>query len=200
MLHVDFKENLSWTHYRILLRETRAEARQFYEIEAAKNQWSTPQLERQMTTFLYERLAASRDEAGVMKLANEGQVIETAEDTLKNPLVFDFLGYSDQNQYTETELETAIINNLQSFLLEMGRGFAFVARQKRLTIEGDIYRPDLVFYHIILKCYVIVELKTHRLTHGDIGQIMMYVNYYDREIKQTDDNPTIGYCSVRKIT
>lgn len=189
---VNFNENLSWTHYRVLMRESRDDIRNFYELEAAKNHWSTPQLERQMTSFLFERLAASKEEKTVMKLANKGQVIEKPEDTLKSPVVLDFLGYKEHHSYTETQLEEAIIDHLQDFLLELGRGFAFVARQKRITIEGDYFRPDLIFYHTILKCHVIIDLKTTRLNHNDIGQMMMYVNYYDCEIKQDDDNPTIG--------
>lgn len=191
-LQVEFSPNLSWTHYRILMRESRKEVRHFYEIEAVKNHWSTPQLERQMTSFLFERLANSKDEKSVMELANKGQTIEKAEDTLKSPVVLDFLGYKEHHTYTESDLETAIIDHLQEFLLEMGRGFAFVARQKRLTIEGDYFKPDLIFYHTVLKCYVVIDLKTGKLTHENVGQMMMYVNYYDREVKQGDDNPTIG--------
>lgn len=188
----DFAQNLSWTHYRLLMKEARPEVRQFYEIEASKNHWSTPQLERQMTSFLYERLAASRDEKAVLALANEGHIVEKAEDILKSPYVLDFLGYKQHHAYTESDLETAIITHLQDFLLEAGRGFAFVARQKRLVIDGDVFILDLLFYHILLKCYIIVDIKTTRLTHKDIGQMQMYVNYYDREIKQPEDSPTIG--------
>lgn len=188
----EFDTRLSWTHYRMLMHEARPEVRRFYEIEAAKNHWSTPQLERQMTSCLFERLSASKDTASVMQLANEGQVIQGPEDILKSSVVLDFLGYKEHHTYSEQHLETAIIDHMQDFLLEMGRGFAFIARQKRLTIEGDIFRPDLVFYHAILKCYIVLDLKTARLSHGDVGQMMMYVNYYDREIKQEDDNPTLG--------
>lgn len=187
-----FAQNLSWTHYRVLMRESRKNVRQFYEIEAQKNHWSTTQLERQMTSFLFERLSSSKDEKAIMKLANEGHIIEKAEDVLKSPVILDFLGYKEHPTYTETKLESAIIDHLQDFLLEMGRGFAFVARQKRITIDGDYFKPDLVFYHTILKCYIIVDLKTERLKHENIGQMLMYVNYYDRKIKQDDDNPTIG--------
>jgi len=189
---VTFNPNLSWTHYRILLKESRPEARNFYELEAAKNYWSTAQLERQMTSFLFDRLAASKNSEEVMALANQGQVIRRPEDTLKEPIVLDFLGYKEHHAYTETDLEGAIIAHLQEFLLEMGEGFAFLGRQKRITIEGDHFYPDLVFYHILLKCYVVIDLKVEKLTHGDVGQILMYVNYYDRTIKQKDDGPTIG--------
>ncbi|MHA7841668.1 MAG: PDDEXK nuclease domain-containing protein [Gammaproteobacteria bacterium] len=190
---VDFNSNLSWTHYRLLMSESREEVRHFYEIEAAKNHWSTPQLERQMASCLYERLAASRDETEVMQLANRGQTIDKPEDALKNPVILDFLGYKTHHRYTETDLETAIIDHLQDFLLEMGKGFAFVSRQKRITMDGEYFRPDLVFYHTILKAYCIIDIKSgKRINHGDVGQMMMYVNYFDREIKQEDDNPTIG--------
>ncbi|WP_440993215.1 PDDEXK nuclease domain-containing protein [Cysteiniphilum litorale] len=191
--HIEFNPNLSWTHYRLLMSESRPSVRDFYEIEAAKNHWSTPQLERQMTSFLYERLAASKDEKGLIQLANHGQVIETPEDALKSPVVLDFLGYKEHHQYTESDLESAILDHLQEFLLEMGKGFAFVSRQKRITMDGEYFRPDLVFYHTILKAYCIIDIKAgKRINHGDVGQMMMYVNYYDREIKQSDDNPTIG--------
>ncbi|MDF1685105.1 MAG: PDDEXK nuclease domain-containing protein [Legionellaceae bacterium] len=188
----DFDENLGWSHYRTLITESREEVRKFYEIEASKNHWSVSQLKRQMHSFLYERLAASRDEAGVLQLANNGQIIEKPEDALKSPVILDFLGYKDHHNYSENDLESAIIQNLQQFLLEMGRGFAFVSRQKRITMDGEYFRPDLVFYHTILKAYCIIDLKISELKHGDLGQMMMYVNYYDRDIKQKDDNPTIG--------
>lgn len=187
-----FNPNLSWSHYRLLMREVRSEARNFYEIEAAKSYWSVAQLQRQMGSFLFDRLAASQDEQAVIALANKGQVIARAEDSLKDPVVLEFLGYKEHHTYTENDLESAIINHLQDFLLEMGKGFAFIGRQKRITIEGDHFYPDLIFYHTILKCYTIIDLKINHLTHGDVGQMQMYVNYYDRDVKQDDDNPTIG--------
>jgi len=189
---IEFNSNLSWSHYRILMRETREDARNFYEIEAATNYWSVPQLQRQMGSFLFDRLAASRDEKAVLALANKGHIIKRTEDSLKDPVILEFLGYKEHHVYTETDLESAIIDHLQDFLLEMGKGFAFIGRQKRITIEGDHFYPDLVFYHAILKSYVIIDLKINQLTHGDVGQIQMYVNYYDRDIKQKNDNPTIG--------
>lgn len=188
----DFEINLGWSHYRLLMRELRSEARSFYAIEAAQNHWSVPQLQRQMGSFLFDRLAASRDEEAVKALANNGQVIKSTEDSLKEPVVLEFLGYKEHHAYTENDLESAIINHLQEFLLEMGKGFAFVNRQKRITIEGDHFYPDLVFYHTILKNYIIIDLKIDHLKHGDVGQMQMYVHYYDRKIKQSDDNPTIG--------
>jgi predicted nuclease of restriction endonuclease-like (RecB) superfamily len=189
---LNLNENLGWSHYRTLITESREEVRCFYEIEAAKNHWSVPQLKRQMHSFLYESLAASRDEAGIIKLANEGQVVTRPEEALKDPVVLDFLGYKQHYKYTEHDLESGIIDHLQEFLLEMGRGFAFVGRQKRLTINGKHYYPDLVFFHTILRCYVIVDCKIVELEHGDIGQMLLYVNYYDRDVKLPEDNPTIG--------
>ncbi len=166
---IDFDVNLGWSHYRTLMTETREEVRKFYEIEAAKNHWPVSQLKRQMHSFLYERLAASRDEAGVLQLANNGQIIEKPEDALKSPVILDFLGYKDHHSYTENDLESGIIQNLQKFLLEMGRGFAFVSRQKRITMDGEYFRPDLVFYHTILNAYCIIDLKISKLKHGDLG-------------------------------
>jgi predicted nuclease of restriction endonuclease-like (RecB) superfamily len=184
--------NLSWTHYRTLLRVNKPEARAFYEIEAIKNNWGARELERQICSLLYERLALSRDKKGLMRLATKGHVIQKATDVFKDPVVIEFLGLPESPKLVETDLETALIDNLQSFLLEMGKGFAFVARQQRLTLDGDHFYIDLVFYHIILKCYVIVDLKTGKLTHQDLGQLQLYVNYYDREKRTTGDTPTLG--------
>lgn len=189
---LSFNENIGWSHYRTLMSVSRSEVRDFYEKEAIKNHWSVPQLKRQMHSFLYERLAASKDEQGVMRLASEGQIISKPEDALKDPVVLDFLGYKEHHQYTEYDLETGIINHLQEFLLEMGRGFAFMERQKRITLNGKHYYPDLIFFHTVLRCYVVIDLKIVELSHADVGQMLLYVNYYDREIKLPDDNPTIG--------
>ncbi len=191
-LKTEFNPNLSWSHYLVLMKETREDARLFYEIEATKNHWSIRQLSRQIHSSLYERLAASRDEKGLIDLANKGQVITTPEHALKDPVILDFLGYKEHHSYTEHDLESGIIDHLQDFLLEMGRGFAFIGRQKRLTIDGKHYYPDLVFFHTILRCYIIVDLKVTELDHGDVGQMLLYVNYYDREVKLPDDNQTIG--------
>lgn len=184
--------NLSWTHYRNLLKVKRSDARSFYEIEASNNNWSARQLERQINSLLFERLIKSRDKKGVMRLANKGQEINDPIDIIKDPIVIEFLGLPESHQLVETKLETAIISKLKDFLLELGCGFAFVGRQKRLTLDGDHFYTDLVFYHIKLKCFVIIDLKTKKLTHGDIGQMQMYVNFYDREVKGKDDNPTVG--------
>jgi predicted nuclease of restriction endonuclease-like (RecB) superfamily len=184
--------NLSWTHYRTLLKVKRREARSFYEIESIRNGWSARQLERQINSLLFERLLKSRDKKGVLALANKGQEIARPIDIMKDPIVLEFLDLPESHQLAETKVETALISKLKDFLLELGSGFAFVGRQQRLTLEGDHFYPDLVFYHIKLRCYVIIDLKTQKLTHGDLGQMQMYVHYYDREIKTKNENPTIG--------
>ena len=183
---------LGWIHYRALMRVNRPEARSFYEIEAAKNNWSGRELERQINSLLYDRLAKSKDKEGLLQLATEGQVIIKPEDALKEPVVLEFLNLPESHKLVESELEQALIDNLHHFLLELGSGFAFIARQKRLTLDGDNYYADLVFYHVKLKCYVVIDLKVHKLTHADIGQMLLYVNYFDREIRDEQDNPTIG--------
>ena len=188
----DLSPNLSWTHYRSLIRVKRPEARQFYEIEAQKNHWSSRELERQIGSLLFDRLAKSRDKEGLMKLVHEGQEISNPADAIKEPIVLEFLDLPESHRLTESKLEIALINNLQNFLLELGKGFAFIARQKRLTFDSNHFYADLVFYHVILKCYVIVDLKTHPLTHADLGQMLLYVNYFDKEIKMENDNPTLG--------
>ena len=184
--------NLSWTHYRTLLRVDKPEARAFYEIEAIKNNWSARELERQICSLLYERLALSRDKKGLMRLATKGHEVQKPADVFKDPVVMEFLGMPESPRLVETDLETALINNLQSFLLELGKGFAFVSRQERITLEGDHFYIDLVFYHTILKCYVLIDLKTGKLTHQDLGQLQLYVNYFDRERRTAGDNPTLG--------
>lgn len=183
---------LSWTHYRTLLKEERQPVRDFYEIESVRNGWSARQLERQMNSFLFERLAKSRDKQGVLALANEGQALNRAQDVIKDPYVLEFLDLPESHRLVESRIEEALINQLQAFLLELGSGFAFVGRQRRLTLDGDHFYPDLVFYHIKLKCYVVIDLKVGKLTHGDLGQMQLYVNYYDREVAAKGDGPTIG--------
>ena len=184
--------NLSWTHYRTLLRVDKPEARAFYEIEAIKNNWAARELERQIKCLLYERLALSKDKKGLMKLATKGHAVQRPADIFKDPVVMEFLGLPESPRLVETDLEQALINNLQSFLLELGKGFAFISRQERLTLDGDHFYIDLVFYHTVLKCYVIIDLKTGKLTHQDLGQLQFYVNYYDRERTTDGDNPTLG--------
>lgn len=183
---------LSWTHYRLLMRVDESNKRSFYEKEAIHNRWSSRELERQINSLLFERLVKSRDKKGVMELAQKGQLVQVPEDSIKDPYVLEFLGIPEMDCMTESDLEGALISNLQNFLLELGKGFAFIARQKRLTLDGDHYYADLVFYHTILKCYVIIDLKVGKLTHGDLGQMQLYVNYYDKECIHEGDNPTIG--------
>lgn len=184
--------NLSWTHYRMLLSVDEPDKRAFYEIEAIKNSWSARELERQAASLLHERLALSRDKKGLMRLALKGHEIQKPADVFKDPMIMEFLGLPESHKLVETKLEQALINNLQAFLLELGKGFAFVSRQERLTLEGDHFYVDLVFYHTVLKCYVIIDLKTSKLTHQDLGQMQLYVNYYDRERRSEGDNPTLG--------
>ena len=183
---------LGWSHYQVLMRIKDEKARRFYELEAINQQWSVTQLQRQYNRSLYERLALSRNKDGVMRLASEGQVVEKPQDVLKNPLVLEFLGMEEKATYSETDLENAIISKLQHFLLEMGKGFLFEARQKRFTFDEEHFFVDLVFYNRLLRCYVLIDLKTQKLKHQDIGQMQMYVNYFDRCVKQSDENPTVG--------
>lgn len=184
--------NLSWSHYVELMAVSRPEARQFYALEASNNNWNVRELRRQISSFLYDRLLKSKNKETLLQLAYKGQEINTPEDAIKEPLVLEFLGAPEPHKLSESKLETALINNLQNFLLELGKGFAFVGRQKRITFDNDHYYADLVMYHVILKCYVILDLKTHKLTHADLGQMQLYVNYFDHEIKMENDNPTIG--------
>jgi predicted nuclease of restriction endonuclease-like (RecB) superfamily len=184
--------NLSWTRYRTLLRVDKLEARFFYEIEAIQNNWSARELERQINSLLYERLALSKDKKGLMRLAKKGQEIQRPLDVFKDPIVMEFLGLPASPKLVESELEQALINNLQAFLLELGKGFAFVSRQERITLDGDHFYIDLVFYHTVLKCFVLIDLKVGKLAHQDLGQIQLYVNYYDRERRTEGDNPTLG--------
>ena len=165
--------SLSWTHYRTLLRVDKAEARAFYEIEAIDNNWSARELERQINSLLFERLALSKDKKGLLRLAKKGQEIQQPADVFKDPVVIEFLGLPESPRLVESELEAALLDNLQAFLLELGKGFAFVARQQRLTLDGDHFYIDLVFYHTILKCFVLIDLKTGKLTHQDLGQLQL---------------------------
>ena len=184
--------SLSWSHYRLLLKVDSNTVRDFYEIEAIKNNWSVRELERQINSLLFERLAKSKDKAGVMKLATKGQQIAVPNDIFKDPVVIEFLGLPESPRLVESDLEQALIDNLQSFLLELGRGFAFVSRQERITLDGDHFYIDLVFYHTVLKCYVLIDLKVGKLTHGDLGQMQLYANYFDQERRSEGDNPTLG--------
>jgi len=183
---------LSWSHYLILMRVENPAARSFYEIECAQQQWSKRQLSRQVGSSLYERLALSRDKDEVMRLAREGQTIEKPSDIIKNPITLEFLGLKPDAAYSESKLENAIISRMQQFLLELGKGFLFEARQKRFTFEERNFYVDLVFYNRLLQCYVLIDLKTGDLTHQDLGQMQMYVNYYDRRVRLPFEHPTIG--------
>ncbi|MBO4444142.1 MAG: DUF1016 family protein [Bacteroidaceae bacterium] len=191
---------LSWSHYLILMRIENPDARSFYEIECAQQQWSVRQLSRQVGSSLYERLALSRNKDEVMRLAREGQTVEKPSDIIKNPVTLEFLGLKPDEAYSETKLESAIINKLQTFLLELGKGFLFEARQKRFTFDEESYYVDLVFYNRLLQCYVLIDLKTDKLTHQDLGQMQMYVNYYDRFVRQDFEKPTIGILLCERKT
>ncbi|MBQ9360162.1 MAG: DUF1016 family protein [Lachnospiraceae bacterium] len=189
------KENpfrLSWSHYLILMRAKSPEERDFYEIEAADGNWSVRTLQRQYGSSLYERLLLSTEKGKVKELAQKGQIIERPQDVVKDPLVLEFLGLQEKPEYSETELETRIIDHLQEFLMEMGKGFTFVDRQKRFTFDEDSYKVDLVLYNRLLRCFVLLDLKIGKLKHQDLGQMQMYVNYYDRYEKSDEENPTIG--------
>ncbi len=177
---VIFPPLLSWTHYLTLMRVDNPQARAFYEIEAARESWSTRELERQVASLLYGRLAKSRDKDEVLALAKEGQLVSQPRDVLKDPMVLEFLELEERAHWLERDLEQTIIDRLESFLLELGKGFCFVARQKRVTLDGDHFYVDLVFYNRLLRCFVIIDLKLGKLTHQDLGQMQMYVNFFDR--------------------
>jgi len=183
---------LSWSHYLVLMRIKNDEERRFYEIEAIKQNWDYRWLSKQYAGSLYERLALSTNKENIIRLASEGQVVENPRDILKNPLLLDFLDLEENTDYDETDLEVAIISKLQKFLLELGKGFLFEARQKRFTFNEKHYKVDLVCYNRLLRCYVLIDLKTDPLEHRDLGQMMMYVHYFDRHVKTADEYPTIG--------
>ena len=183
---------LSWSHYLKLMRIDNPDERRFYEIEATENNWSLRELQRQFDSSLYERLALSKDKKGVKSLAQKGQMIEKPEDVVKDPYVLEFLGLKELPQYSESELEQRLIDHLQTFLLELGKGFTFVGRQVRFTFDEQHFRVDLVFYNRLLRAFVLIDLKRGTLKHQDLGQMQMYVNYYDRFVKTEEENPTIG--------
>jgi len=186
------RSQFSWTHYRTLIRIDNQDKRDFYIAETEKNNWNARQLERQVNSLLFERLLLSNDVQSVLAVAREEKLPTDAKEIIKDPMVLEFLGLRRETAYYEKDLETAIITHLQDFILELGNGFSFVARQKRIHIDGDEFFIDLVFYNRLLQCFVIIEIKTTKLTHQDIGQLQMYVNYYDRFEKQDFENPTIG--------
>jgi predicted nuclease of restriction endonuclease-like (RecB) superfamily len=186
------KFTLSWSHYLILMRIENIDARSFYEIEATENHWTLKTLRRQINSALFERLALSRDKEGIKNLAEQGQIIEKPIDVIKDPYILEFLGLEEETKYSEEQLETRILDHLQQFLLELGKGFTFVGRQVRFTFEEEHFRVDLVFYNRLLRSFVVIDLKLSKLSHKDLGQMQMYVNYYDRKVKLEDENPTIG--------
>lgn len=183
---------LSWTHYLQLMKIENPEERSFYEIEAVNNNWSVRELERQYDSSLYERLVLSRDKKSVKELSEKGQLITKPIDTIKEPYVLDFLGLEAHEKYSESDLETAIINKLEHFLMELGKGFLFVGRQQRITIEDEHFYVDLVFYNRLLQCFVLIDLKIGKLKHQDLGQMQMYVNYYDEFVRTAEENQSIG--------
>ncbi len=189
---VVFPPHLSWTHYRMLITVDNEAARRFYEIETMRENWSTRELERQIGSMLFERISASKNKDEVLALGKRGQEISVPADVIKDPMVLEFLDLKENRDYLERDLEQAIIDRLQDFLLELGKGFCFVARQKRITLEGDHFYIDLVFYNRLLRAFVLIELKLGKLTHQDLGQIQMYTNYYDRFQREEGENPTVG--------
>ena len=191
-LSEEFQFNLSWSHYLILMRIKDIDARNFYEIETIENNWSLRELKRQVNSSLYERLVLSKNKEKVKELAVKGQIIEKPQDIIKDPYILEFLGLDEKSDYSENKLETEIINKLEIFLLELGKGFTFVGRQVRFTFDERHFRVDLVFYNRLLKCFVLIDLKIGEVTHQDLGQMQMYVNYYDRYVKLPDENDTIG--------
>ncbi len=186
------RPQLTWTHYRLLLRVEKPEARAFYEIEAVNARWSTRELERQINSLLFERLALSRDKKGVLKLAQKGHEISTPADLVKDPYVLEFTGIPQTDRFFEKDLEQALIDKLQHFLLELGKGFAFVARQQRITLDGRHFFIDLVFYNRLTRSFILIDLKVGEIAHQDLGQMQMYVNYYQREMMSEGENPPIG--------
>ena len=183
---------LSWSHYLELIKIEEDNKRNFYFNECINTRWSVRELQRQIGSLLYERLALSTDKEKILELAEKGQVLESSKDLVKDPFVLEFLDIKENTDYLETDLEKNILEHLKEFLLELGKGFMFVGSQVRLTLEEDHFYPDLVFYNRLLKCFVIIDLKIGKVSHQDIGQMQMYVNYYDREIKNSDENPTVG--------
>lgn len=193
---------LSWTHYIRLMRISDINERKFYEIEATNENWSVREMERQIDSCLYQRLALSRNKNEIIELSQKGQIIEKPKDLIKDPYILEFLGLEQMPNHSENQLETSIINHLEKFIMELGKGFLFQGRQVRFSFEEEHFYVDLVFYNRILKCFVLIDLKIGKLKHQDIGQMQMYVNYYDRNVKLPDENKTIGIiiCNDKKDT
>ena len=186
------RSQFNWSQYRLLIQIDSEDKRDYYEYETLNNNWTGRELERQINSGLYERLLLSNDKESVLAVARKERIPQSPEEIIKDPMVLEFLGLKQDSAYYEKDLENALITHLQSFLLELGNGFSFVARQKRILLEDDEFFADLVFYNRLLRCFVIIELKTHEITHEDIGQLQMYVNYYDRNEKLSEENSTIG--------
>lgn len=196
------RAQFSWMQYKLLIDIADRDKREYYELEAANNNWTARELQRQINSLLYERLLLSSDKESVLAVARNEKEPQNPTDIVKDPMVLEFLGIPRDSNYYESDLENALISHLQEFLLELGNGFTFVARQKRLLLEDDEFFADLVFYNRLLKCFVVIELKTGKATHSDLGQLQMYVNYYDRYEKMDEENPTIGIllCSDKNDT
>jgi len=189
---------LSWSHYLFLMRIDNIEERKYYEIESYSNNWSLRELRRQFDSALYERLVLSRDKKAIKELSEKGQIVEKPQDSLKDPYILEFIGLPDNASYSESELEQEIIDKLEQFLLELGKGFTFVGRQVRFSFDDKHFKVDLVFYNRLLQCFVLIDLKIGELTHQDLGQMQMYVNYYDRNVKLDNENKTIGIILCKK--
>ncbi len=196
------RSQLNWSQYKMLMSIEDSDKREYYELESVNNAWNGRELERQINSMLYERLLLSNDKDAVLAVARKERIPENPNEIIKDPMVLEFLGLERKAAYYEKDIESAIISHITEFLLELGTGFSFVARQKRLLIEDDEYFADLIFYNRLLRSFVIVELKTHKLTHQDLGQLQLYVNYYDRYEKTVDENPTIGIllCTAKNDT
>jgi predicted nuclease of restriction endonuclease-like (RecB) superfamily len=186
------RSQFNWSQYRLLIAIDDSHKREYYELEALNNAWTGRELERQINSMLYERLLLSNNKKNVLAVARKDRIPEKATEIIKDPMVLEFLGLKQEVQYYERDVETALITHMQEFLLELGQGFSFVARQKRILLEDDEFFADLIFYNRLLRCFVVIEIKTHKLTHEDLGQLQMYVNYYDRYEKLPDENPTVG--------
>lgn len=186
------RSQFNWTQYRTLIQISDKDKREYYELETINNNWTARELQRQINSLLYERLLLSSDKESVMAVARKERIPQTPQEIIKDPMVLEFLGIKRDAQYYENDLETALINHLQEFMMELGNGFTFVARQKRILLEDDEFFADLVFYNRLTRNFVVIDLKTHRATHNDLGQLQMYVNYYDRCVKLPDENPTVG--------
>ena len=196
------RTQLNWSQYKLLIAIDDPDKREYYELESINNAWTGRETERQINSMLYERLLMSNDKESVLAVARKERIPESPTEVIKDPMVLEFLGLHREASYYEKDLEAAIITHLTEFLLEMGKGFSFVARQKRLLLEDDEFFADLVFYNRLLRCHVVIELKTGKLTHQDLGQLQMYMNYYDRQEKLPDENPTIGIllCTAKNDT